>query len=693
MLSAFFSKANIATVVAGVVWLVLMGPIVFSLETDTSKLLSCISSNTAILFAFQLIFTFEGIHKEQGMQWSNFWEKPTPSNNLSLGIITSFIMFTSLIYLLIALYVEKVFPGEYGVPEKFYFPFTKSFWCGLSANQEMENGIPPSNPNYEIDPSNRYAGIKVKNLRKVYANKKTAVDGLTLNMFDGQITVLLGHNGAGKTTAMSMLTGMLPSTSGTAIINGYDIRTNTQKARSSLGYCPQHNILFDELTVAEHIEFFGRLKGLTKSNVKNEITKYVTQLELEPKRNALSQSLSGGMKRKLCAAIALCGGSKVVFCDEPTSGMDPTARRALWDLLQHEKKGRTILLSTHFMDEADVLGDRIAIMSEGELKCYGTPFFLKKRFGSGYRLVCVKGDGCVSTDVTDVLQKFIAEVEVHQDIGSELVYILPVEHVQKFKNIFEMLEEQQSKLKLSSFGVSMTPLEEIFFAVASDSMIINRHDGNGRSDDNNDFDSSALEKPTDIPLLCGLRLHLNQWQAMFKKRFYCWMRSWATVLLQTFVPVCTVLSIILSNPSILKSFRLVILIIYSIAVAFVCSFYILFYVRERSTKSKLLQFVSGVDIRSYWISTFLFDFITYLVILLFSFIPLILYREEILEDLSPLVVAVLVFGFSMFPMTFLLSFLFSSPSKGLIVMIVLSVITSKLNNILKTAMLPFITVS
>ena len=94
------------------------------------------------------------------------------------------------------------------------------------------------------------------------------------------------------------------------------------------------------------------------------------------------------MKRKLSVAVALCGGSKVVLCDEPTSGMDPSARRALWDVLQEEKKGRTILLSTHFMDEADILGDRIAIMSDGELKCCGTSFYLKKKFGVGYHLVC-----------------------------------------------------------------------------------------------------------------------------------------------------------------------------------------------------------------------------------------------------------------------------------------------------------------
>lgn len=155
----------------------------------------------------------------------------------------------------------------------------------------------------------------------------------------------------GKTTTMSMLTGMLVPTSGSAIINGKDIRSETNGARASLGLCPQHNILFDELTVREHIVFFSKLKGLDSQEIKEEVEKYVKLIDLMPKINSLSKTLSGGMKRKLCVCIALCGRSKVVLLDEPTSGMDPASRRALWDMLREEKHGRTILLSTHFMDE------------------------------------------------------------------------------------------------------------------------------------------------------------------------------------------------------------------------------------------------------------------------------------------------------------------------------------------------------
>lgn len=154
---------------------------------------------------------------------------------------------------------------------------------------------------------------------------------------------------------MSMLTGMIPPSAGTAYIDGKDIRYAMDDARNSLGLCPQHNILFDELTVEEHFRFFCRLKGIEdKEEIANETDKYIAMLELDDKRGTLSHKLSGGMKRKLSIGIALCGNSKTVICDEPTSGMDSSGRRALWDLLIEEKKNRTILLTTHFMDEADV---------------------------------------------------------------------------------------------------------------------------------------------------------------------------------------------------------------------------------------------------------------------------------------------------------------------------------------------------
>ena len=321
----------------------------------------------------------------------------------------------AIIYLFIALYVEAVYPGEFGTPQPWYFPCTYSYWCGRPKQVFiMENvGNPPPKRNEfsENDPSDLNLGIQIQRLRKVF-DKKVAVDNLSLNIYENQITALLGHNGAGKTTTMSILTGIIPPTQGTALIQGFDIRTNMKHVRANLGLCPQNNILFDDLTVKEHLYFFSKLKGLHTSQIKKEIEKYAELLELEAKIDKKSNTLSGGMKRKLCVGIALCGGSKVVLLDEPTAGMDPSSRRTLWDLLQTQKIGRCILMTTHYMDEADILGDRIAIMANGAVKCCGSSFFLKKKFGTGYHLILDTLSSCDSNCVTQLLQKYIPDIKV-----------------------------------------------------------------------------------------------------------------------------------------------------------------------------------------------------------------------------------------------------------------------------------------
>lgn len=168
------------------------------------------------------------------------------------------------------------------------------------------------------------------------------------------------------------------------------------------------------------------------------------------------------MQRKLSVGIALCGGSKIVILDEPTSGMDPSARRFLWDLLMSEKKGRTIILSTHFMDEADLLGDRVAILSGGQLQCCGSSFFLKKRYGAGYHLILVKGPNCNVPAITLLLQNYLPNLEVNSNIGSELSYVLPDDKANQFKNMLAQLEDQSQSLGVYSFGISLTTLDEVF---------------------------------------------------------------------------------------------------------------------------------------------------------------------------------------------------------------------------------------
>jgi ATP-binding cassette subfamily A (ABC1) protein 3 len=161
------------------------------------------------------------------------------------------------------------------------------------------------------------------------------------------------------------------------------------------------------LTAQEHLEFFYDLKGADPDPVKKkaDIEKLMLDVGVNDKKNSLASHLSGGNKRKLSVAIALCGGSKFVLLDEPTSGMDLQARRQLWNMLKECKKDRIVVLTTHYMDEADILGDRIGIMANGKLTCLGTSMFLKNKFGVGYNLTLVKSSTEPNTNIMEYMNE------------------------------------------------------------------------------------------------------------------------------------------------------------------------------------------------------------------------------------------------------------------------------------------------
>uniref|UniRef100_A0A336L4T4 CSON004232 protein n=1 Tax=Culicoides sonorensis TaxID=179676 RepID=A0A336L4T4_CULSO len=514
------------------------------------KIVFCLFSNTSMAYGFKLIMRYEGTGF--GLQWHNIFKPVTIDDQLTVGYCMVMFILDSVIYGIVTWYIGKINPGEYGVPLKWYFPFTLEYWRGQRRiqadpyfnNIKLSENIEPS-PNYLLP------GVEIRNLRKVYENSKTAVHGLNMKLFEDEITVLLGHNGAGKTTTMAMLTGMLAPTSGTALMDGLDINKQMNKIRSILGFCPQYDILFDELTVKEHIEFYCKLKGLGPDEIKEEIDKYVDLLELGAKMNTPSEQLSGGQKRKLSVCVALCGRSRIVLCDEPTSGMDPSARRQLWELLLKEKKSRTILISTHFMDEADVLGDRIAIMSQGELQTMGSPFFLKKKFGVGYRLVCVKTESCNPQKVTELLSSHIPDIYIETDIGSELTYLLKESYISQFKELLEDFENNSKDLGISSFGVTLTTLEEVFLKVmhddehASEPKLENIELSVQSQHNSGDSVTSLTQGNYSFHhkqrFLSGFALITNQSKAMFmKKRLYD-LRNPIPILIQNIMPIITVI--------------------------------------------------------------------------------------------------------------------------------------------------------
>ena len=257
-----------------------------------------------------------------------------------------------------------------------------------------------------------------------------------------------------QSTTIGMLTGLIPVDSGSAVIEGMDIADKMPEIRKKLGVCPQHDILYPLLTVEEHLILFATFKGTPRSEVAAEVENMIQSVGLTEKRKVYSRNLSGGQKRKLSVGIAFIGGSRVVILDEPTSGMDPYSRRFTWNLIRQHREGRVVVLTTHFMDEADILGDRIAIMGDGRLRCCGSSLFLKRAFGVGYNMTIEKNDAILfdSLRMIQLVMSHIPAANVLSDVGTELTFQLPLNSTGHFQALFDHVDSHQKVLGVQSYG-------------------------------------------------------------------------------------------------------------------------------------------------------------------------------------------------------------------------------------------------
>lgn len=219
--------------------------------------------------------------------------------------------------------------------------------------------------------------IKTQNLTKRYKTK-TAVSSLNLNINEGELYALLGVNGAGKSTTIKMLSCLVPPTSGDAFMLGNSIISNTQKVKQIINVSPQETAVASKLSVRENLELIARIYGLDKNSAKQKVQQTIEQFDMEEIAKDKAKTLSGGWQRRLSIAMALISDPKILFLDEPTLGLDVLARRELWTHIEKLKGKITIILTTHYLEEAESLSDRIGIMSKGILKAEGTVDELKK---------------------------------------------------------------------------------------------------------------------------------------------------------------------------------------------------------------------------------------------------------------------------------------------------------------------------
>jgi ABC-2 type transport system ATP-binding protein len=265
--------------------------------------------------------------------------------------------------------------------------------------------------------------IDVRNIVKKFGDF-TAVKGITFEVAAGEIFGLLGPNGAGKSTLIRMLTTLLPPSEGTALIRGFDVARQADDVRKVIGVIPQAMTSDLELSVEENLLIYAKLYGVPRAKRTRLINELLEAVELTQWRDKQVRHLSGGMRRRVEIARGLVHEPKIFFLDEPTTGLDPQARRQLWDLIEEFKRaGRTIVLTTHYMDEAERLCDRVAIMDHGGIIARGTPRALIASTGVEHILeFSVSGSGPVTLD-TASLSRLEGVRDVRMDAGAVQVHV------------------------------------------------------------------------------------------------------------------------------------------------------------------------------------------------------------------------------------------------------------------------------
>ena len=333
----------------------------------------------------------------------------------------------------------------------------------------------------------------------------------------------------------------------------------------------QHDVLWPLLTAEEHLRFFARLKGVPDNQLQAELNRVINVFNMLDSGlwGKYPPNMSGGEKRKLSLAIALIGGSQIVFLDEPTSGMDPENRRKVWDIIQAEKKNRSIILTTHYMDEADILGDRIAIMSSGQIKCCGSSLYLKRLYGVGYTFTVSLQSGVniedekekaeIKPPIDNVVRSINGASTISIAAG-EILYRLPFESSGQFADIFRKLDADKDDLKVETFGVSVTTLEEVFLkignqdganSIMSVSNGVDKHKVADDDDEYEAFDDYKFEQP-DFQLenrnFCWI--FIIHFYAIMYKRFWWSIRDVKGILCQVILPVAFVAILFAAVPGV-----------------------------------------------------------------------------------------------------------------------------------------------
>ncbi|KAK4883871.1 hypothetical protein RN001_000142 [Aquatica leii] len=413
---------------------------------------------------------------------------------VTVGDVLIMFIIDTILYLLTTLIVEKLIPGPYGIAMNISFSF-KSFSKLFYHNKRERIRVGTNKITfYKVDVApNLTVGIRIKNLSKKYG-RTVAISDVTMDIYKGEIITLLGHSGAGKTTLMCIVAGMLSASTGGVYIQDRNLRRVMNRVKVTIGYCHQKNLKFLSLSVREHLVFFGILKGLSVNVAYTSANVLLARLNLYEHRHQKAYKLSDELQRKLSFAIALSGNPKILILDEPTFGLDSESRREVWEILKSMRSTSIIFISTRNMEEAQIFGDRIAVICNGRLICYGPPAFLKKEFGANYRLQIVFDEAwnelaSVSKvtfrttinsrdeEITNIIHKIIPTASFQSKVNNTLNFSLPYELKSDYSKLLDELDLNMTKLSIKDIKLKVNTIEDVFMRV--DEMMLKYDDTDG----------------------------------------------------------------------------------------------------------------------------------------------------------------------------------------------------------------------
>ncbi|XP_056686471.1 ABC transporter A family member 10 isoform X2 [Spinacia oleracea] len=431
------------------------------------------------VYEFQKYATFAKNGAGVGMQWQNLND---PGNGIKKAMV---IMITEWkIMLSLAYYLDQVLSSGSGrrrSPLFFLHCLRRKPSSQEQYLQRNSSQLFPSNDHSDVaqerqkveqlmqEGSTSYTAI-CDNIKKIYPGRdgnpaKAAVRGLSLALGRSECFGMLGPNGAGKTSFISMMIGLTEPTSGTAYVEGLDITTCMNNVYTCMGVCPQFDLLWETLTGREHLYFYGRLKNLRGPVLKRAVEEALKDVNLFHGGVADKHAgkYSGGMKRRLSVAISLIGNPKIVYLDEPSTGLDPASRNSLWNVVKRAKKNRAILLTTHSMEEAEALCDRLGVFVDGALCCIGNPKELKARYG-GYFLFTMTTTQSNDTEVENMVLSLCNNAQKTYHLGGTQKFELP-KHEVRLADIFQLVEDAKSKFPVQAWALADTTLEDVFIKV------------------------------------------------------------------------------------------------------------------------------------------------------------------------------------------------------------------------------------